>query len=202
MKTNAQKVSDFRRNRKQLLVAYCGNKCQLCGYDKSMRALNFHHIDETQKSYGITAQGTCHNIDRDIEEVHKTILLCANCHAEVHDGLYTKEELFKKQFFNEQVIEEYKKNREPKPKNKCKKCGKEISPNAEFCEICCKIQRRIVDRPSREELKKMIYEEPFTVIGKRYKVSDNTIRKWCDAYNLPRKKQEINQYSEEEWKLI
>jgi len=201
MKTNSQKVSDFRRNRKKLLVAYCGNKCQLCGYNKSLRALNFHHINESQKSYGIAAKGTCHNIDRDIEEVHKTILVCANCHAEIHDGLYTKEELFEKQFFDKEVIVQYKKEKESSD-NKCQNCGKNISKNAKLCEDCSHLQRRIVERPSREELKQMIREKCFTDIGRKYNVSDNAVRKWCKSYNLPFRKQDINQYSDKEWQLI
>lgn len=43
---------------------------------------------------------------------------------------------------------------------------------------------------------------PFTTIGKKYNVSDNAVRKWCDKYNLPRKASEIKKYSDEEWELI
>ena len=42
----------------------------------------------------------------------------------------------------------------------------------------------------------------FTAIGKKYNVSDNAVRKWCDKYNLPRKASEIKKYSDEEWELI
>lgn len=43
---------------------------------------------------------------------------------------------------------------------------------------------------------------PFTQIGIKYKVSDNAIRKWCIAENLPSKKKDILAYSEEEWKEV
>lgn len=43
---------------------------------------------------------------------------------------------------------------------------------------------------------------PFTKIGEMYNVTDNAIRKWCDNYNLPRRKKDILQYSEEEWGKI
>lgn len=56
--------------------------------------------------------------------------------------------------------------------------------------------------PSREELKKLIRTKPILQIGKIFNVSDNAIRKWCDKYNLPRKKREINSYSDEEWDKI
>jgi uncharacterized protein YjcR len=48
--------------------------------------------------------------------------------------------------------------------------------------------KRCVERPNRDELKQLIRTLPFTKIGKMFGVSDNAIRKWCNAYNLPRKK--------------
>lgn len=57
-------------------------------------------------------------------------------------------------------------------------------------------------RPSREELKNLIRTKPILQIGKMFNVSDNAVRKWCDKYNLPRKKREINSYSDEEWDKI
>lgn len=89
----------------------------------------------------------------------------------------------------------------------CCDCGKEISSSyAKRCN-CCEKKRREVDfqqrHPiSREELKDLIRQKPFTEIGKMYKVSDNTIRKWCDKFNLPRKSREIKSYSDEEWNKI
>ena len=64
------------------------------------------------------------------------------------------------------------------------------------------LKSRTVERPSREELKKLIREKPFLQIGKMFNVSDNAIRKWCDRMDLPRKKTDINAYSDEEWALI
>lgn len=55
---------------------------------------------------------------------------------------------------------------------------------------------------TREELKKLIRTVPFTTIGTQYGMSDNAIRKWCDKFNLPRKKSEILSYSNEEWEKI
>lgn len=62
--------------------------------------------------------------------------------------------------------------------------------------------QRTVERPSRELLKELIRTKSFIEIGKMYGVSDNSIRKWCDFENLPRKKTEINKISDEDWTLI
>lgn len=54
-------------------------------------------------------------------------------------------------------------------------------------------------RPSREILKEKIRTMSFCSIGREYSVTDNAIRKWCDSYNLPRRKQDIMAYSDDEW---
>lgn len=55
---------------------------------------------------------------------------------------------------------------------------------------------------TREELKHLIRTTSFVKIGERYGVSDNAVRKWCDKLNLPRRKTEINSYSDLEWSKI
>jgi hypothetical protein len=87
----------------------------------------------------------------------------------------------------------------PEKTNKCKKCGTLIGKNSEFCSKCASEERRIVERPEREELKKMIRKDPFTKIAKIYGVSDKTIVKWCKAVNLPFRKKDINIISDEDW---
>lgn len=82
----------------------------------------------------------------------------------------------------------------------CENCGIEISKGSTKCLQCQALQRRKVSRrPSREELKQLIRTTPFTKIGLQFGVSDNTIRKWCDAENLPRKASDIKRYSDKEW---
>ena len=57
-------------------------------------------------------------------------------------------------------------------------------------------------RPERDDLKDLIRNNSFLSIGKQFGVSDNSIRKWCAAYNLPTKKTEIKKISDEEWQSI
>lgn len=81
----------------------------------------------------------------------------------------------------------------------CKDCGIEICSTAKRCVDCGNSARQKVERPSREELKQLIRTTPFVIIAKQYGLSDNAIRKWCDAENLPRRKKEIKAYTDEQW---
>lgn len=87
----------------------------------------------------------------------------------------------------------------------CIDCGKEISKGSIRC-LECESKQRIVPLEkmpvSREELKQLIRNKPFVQIGAQFAVSDNAIRKWCEKFNLPRKKSDISKYSDEEWELI
>ena len=207
MKSASQKVSDYRRNRKKLLISISGSKCNICGYNKAISALEFHHINPEEKEYGLAQKGTCHKLENDIQELKKCILVCANCHREIHEGFYNNEELLKIKIFNEEEAQKALEDNHKKKfreKKYCINCGKELSYDTQglYCINCIGLTRRKTDRPSRAELKQLIRKKPFTKIAEQYKVSDNAIRKWCKAENLPSTKKEINSYSDENWQKI
>ena len=89
-----------------------------------------------------------------------------------------------------------------KKKHFCIDCGVEIGKGAIRCSVCDHIRQRKAERPSRDELKVLIRTLPFTKIGQKFNVSDNTIRKWCKSENLPFKSSEIKKYTDDEWKNI
>ena len=86
--------------------------------------------------------------------------------------------------------------------NFCKDCGAPISAAAVRCIKCEHKKQQKVERPEREELKKLIRENSFTALSSIFGVSDNAIRKWCITYNLPSKKRDIIKYTDEEWEKI
>lgn len=83
--------------------------------------------------------------------------------------------------------------------NVCIDCGKPIGRTANRCIDCYKQHIHPLDIPTKEELKALIRTTSFTEIGERYGRTDNAIRKWCDYYNLPRTKTDINKISNEDW---
>lgn len=57
----------------------------------------------------------------------------------------------------------------------CKKCSSELN-------------RKVKNRPSKEELEILIKEKPITHIGKHYCVSDNAVNKWLKYYGIKKMK--------------
>lgn len=70
--------------RRRAMIEKFGGKCQRCGYNKSIRALHFHHTDPTDKYNWPMSRGNA-PIGEIEQHPERFIVLCANCHAEVHD---------------------------------------------------------------------------------------------------------------------
>lgn len=68
-------------------IEYKGNKCQVCGYNRCIQALEFHHLDPTKKDF--TTSGGTKSFQNIKSELDKCVLLCANCHREVHNNIIT-----------------------------------------------------------------------------------------------------------------
>ena len=76
-------VTRKRKLLKAQAVAYKGGKCSRCGYARCLGALTFHHYDGT-KEFGIGAKGHTRSWAEVRSELDKCVLVCANCHAEIH----------------------------------------------------------------------------------------------------------------------
>ena len=188
-KSNSENVCNFVRNRKTNLISLFGSKCCLCGFNEFQDALEFHHVNPEEKELSL-ASSVMVALDKQIKEARKCILVCANCHRGIHAGYYQVPENYS-DFFDEEranfLLQQNKEIREGK-KHYCQNCGVLIATNAPLCVKCTHLKSRVVERPSREELKNLIRTLPFTQIGKQFGVSDNAIRKWCSLENLPTKK--------------
>lgn len=198
-----QYVKDSRKRRKEDIVYVMGGCCQICGYNRAITALDLHHLNPEDKEFSI---GTILNKDWELinAEIQKCILVCANCHREIHEGLISDVLVSSYDSKKAQEISERIERLKHHQDRYCPKCGEIISQKAEYCPKCANELRQKVERPSREELKQLIRKESFLGIARMYdnKITDNAIRKWCDAYKLPRTKKEINSYSDEEWEHI
>ena len=78
-------VTRLRRLRIKIkAVAYKGGKCEICGYDKHLAALDFHHLDPTEKDFTVTTSKHSYSWVTIQKELDKCTLLCSNCHRIEH----------------------------------------------------------------------------------------------------------------------
>ena len=102
--TGKIKNSDRRnKNRFRLKDSYrqkLGGKCVICSYDKCQRALQFHHLDPKTKKFTISDAFSrkAYSTEEIEAEVKKCILVCANCHAEIHSGIIKPDENWLRSF--------------------------------------------------------------------------------------------------------
>jgi hypothetical protein len=89
LKCRAEAVAARRRRVKKALVEAAGGCCVLCGYNRSPAALQFHHREPADKSFGLAGRGVARSLDAALAEARKCVLLCATCHAEVEAGVAT-----------------------------------------------------------------------------------------------------------------
>ena len=164
---------------------YVPYKCSICGLEPIWQGktltLILDHING-------------HNKDDRLENLR---WVCPNCNQQL-DTTGTKN-------FKNLRMEKQKNIIKTQKSKKCIDCDKLISISADRCRDCYikhKSNLSTLTNIDREKIKMLIRNYSFLRIGKMYGVSDNTIRKWCIKYNLPKKKTEINSYSDSEWELI
>lgn len=164
------------RDRKRKAVELLGGKCCKCGYNKNLSALDFHHIDPKRKKHDwkTLRQLSWKSI---INELEKCVLLCKNCHAEIHNIEDT--------VMNTVGIDNASLTNILSPSGKCQCCDSDVYGTL-YCSVNCHRlhRRKVKERPSKEELIQLLKNNSYVAIGKKYKVSDNAIRKWAKGYNL------------------
>jgi hypothetical protein len=82
----ACQTGKIRHTRKAAAIRELGGCCEICGYDKCMAAMDFHHIDPSLKKFNISAM-LDRSVDKLLVEIQKCVLLCNRCHSEVHAGV-------------------------------------------------------------------------------------------------------------------
>lgn len=171
-KCNNISSCNARRKTKEKLIDFHGGKCSRCGYSKCKRALDFHHQDPKTKSFNISSFARTASYKKLLEESKKCELLCSNCHREIEDEIYQNK--VKEQDDYLRYL-----GRKPTVIKMCE-CGKRINKRSKKC-IKCSSE---IEKPSKEWLAQLVFMMPFTDIAKIYKVTDNSVRKWCNRYNI------------------
>jgi DNA replicative helicase MCM subunit Mcm2 (Cdc46/Mcm family) len=80
-------VQKRRETLKTKAIEYKGGKCEICNYNKCVSAMEFHHIDPNQKDFAISSKGYTRSWEKVRIELEKCILVCSNCHREIHENI-------------------------------------------------------------------------------------------------------------------
>ena len=93
-------------SRKLELIRMMGGKCSCCGYNKNIAALEFHHLNPSEKDFQLDSRHLSNtSMERIMEESKKCILLCSNCHKELHYPDQSKDCLLEKAYTNKSLLE-------------------------------------------------------------------------------------------------
>jgi len=80
-------VTIHRKKIRDQAIDCLGGRCQIRGYERGKNALDFHHKNPKEKYFGIS-QSACTRAWLLVKsEVQNCVLICANCHREVHAGI-------------------------------------------------------------------------------------------------------------------
>jgi hypothetical protein len=157
---NGSTITSFKLKNKLLEEGIKEEICECCGlnvWNGKKIPLELHHKD-----------GNGHN-----NELNNLELLCPNCHAQT--STYRSRNCVK------QIKEEKEKRIYKEKKKHFCSCGKEIKRGSKNCQICDQIrQRKVKDRPNREDLFFQVSESSYEAVGRKYKVSGRTIKKWLN----------------------
>lgn len=83
-KKTSQWTQAWRKRTKVKIVEYLGGKCCICGYDKCYAALDCHHTRGKKESHIANMLACCTAWEKIKKELDKCVLVCRNCHAEIH----------------------------------------------------------------------------------------------------------------------
>lgn len=180
-----QTQTDRWIDRKKKAIELMGGKCCECGYNKNYAALEFHHLDPIQKEYE-WVKLRLRNWDNIIKELKKCILLCKNCHVEIHNpnSVLSASNNSDNNSLNGKVNSNNPKGKVNSTGN-CLVCQVEIFGTIYCSRECARYARRKVERPTCDELKTLLAENGnICAIARQYGVSDNAVRKWMKSCSI------------------
>ena len=168
-------VQKRRKVLKYKAFEYKGGKCEKCGIISIPEIYDFHHIDPLQKDFSISAVGNTYSWDKIKKEIDKCILLCANCHRQIHAEMHISC-LTQNDIYNSLHYEKLFK--------KCFNCKEDIFTTNKYCKACRILIHQKIQWPSKEELEVLISSMPLTQLSKILGVSGNAIKKHCKKLSI------------------
>lgn len=174
-------LKKWRNSTKQMLMDCLGSRCNKCGYERYVGAMDFHHTENKSDSISSMLRNLRKTVDI-IDEAKNCVLLCKVCHHELHGGLWTLDEIERVIFDTKKLIGRWNKVRT------CQVCKKDFEPKDRRVRHCSKecfnLSRRKAERPSVAVLKQLLWEKPTTEIAAELGVTGTAVAKWAKQYGL------------------
>jgi hypothetical protein len=174
MSIRSEGVKAWRKRTKRRIVEAMGGKCQICGYDKCDTALSLHHINPEEKeiSFG-SIRANPRSWPRIVDELRKCVLLCNNCHSEIHEGLVVLPDnidMFDDSYIDYNIVRfiDY---------NLCPICGDKKPKVNKFCSKECSSKSRFKIDWDSIDLFNLIKDYTITDIAEVLNVSDSAVHK-------------------------
>lgn len=173
MSKRSEAVKRWRSNTKTRIVKAMGGACVICGYNRCQSSLHLHHLDQSKKEFSFSSiRANCKSWSKIVEELRKCVLVCANCHGEIHEGLAVVP--LDVPLFNEDFTEYDNGSQIQTP---CVVCGK-LKPERQItCSRQCSAKRRCKIDWSKYDLREMSETMTRTEIAEVIGVSDAAVSK-------------------------
>ena len=175
---NSENVKLWRINCKQRMIDSMGGRCCICKYNKCNNSLAFHHLDPSKKDLSLSGvRANPKSWIKIVEELRKCILVCHNCHSEIHAGITLVPEDAPK--FNEEYVT-YKEKL-----SNCIVCNKLKSNRNKTCSYVCagKLSRKI--NWDKIDLLDIIKTKSVLKLAKELGCSDAAIYKRLKKITIP-----------------
>jgi hypothetical protein len=178
MLSSSDRVKLWRKTCKQKMITSFGGKCGICGYNKCNDSLQFHHLDPSIKefSYGsITANPK--QWEKIVVEMEKCVMLCANCHIEIHAGIINIPDNIQRLDLTLLPIEQI-------ACHSCPVCGID-TPNWKItCSVECGAKRAQQFNWEDHDLEELVKTLPIVQIAKMIGCSDAAVVKRLKKMNI------------------
>lgn len=170
---------NWRKRARQYLAVAFGGKCTICGYDKAIAALDYHHINPNEKdSMLCVAMRNGYAWSKIVREARKCTIVCCRCHREIHAGVTVLPDNYAT--FNEEYVDVIKLRKAEF--DACPICGEEKNKRQKYCSVSCSVTNQMRLRRfeiAKDDLAGLVHEKPYTEIAKMFGVTDNAIKKRC-----------------------
>ncbi len=164
----------WRKKAREYLALAFGGKCTICGYDKTIAALDYHHIDPSEKDFELAiAMRNGGSWAKTVEEARKCTIVCCRCHREIHAGV-TEVPVncvrFNEEFANIIKLKE-------KEFDICPVCRLEKPKKQKFCSSNCSHVGVKKFDVSNNDLVTLVDNSSYEAVGRMFGVTGKAIKK-------------------------